>query len=81
MADTIKIVDVAKSLFFRYLSGDGSVSQVIKLKIEQVIQKTKYMPISLAQSLKAKVINLVWDVIPRIDSYTALRTMTGIDYR
>ncbi|MCM3790835.1 LacI family DNA-binding transcriptional regulator [Domibacillus indicus] len=78
IAEIAKMAGVAKSTVSRYLN-DGSVSPVTKLKIERVIQKTEYVPNSFAQSLKAKVTNLVGVVVPRLDSYAASKTMIGID--
>src|SRR5699024_2068072 len=38
-----------------------------------------YIPNSFAQSLKARITNLIGVVVPRLDSYSASRTMIGID--
>ncbi|WP_338787098.1 LacI family DNA-binding transcriptional regulator [Metabacillus sp. FJAT-53654] len=78
IADIAKMAGVAKSTVSRYLNG-GSVSQATKQKIEKIIEKTDYVPNSFAQSLKARMTNLIGVVVPRLDSYTASRTMIGID--
>ncbi|WP_308012613.1 MULTISPECIES: LacI family DNA-binding transcriptional regulator [Metabacillus] len=78
IADIVKMAGVAKSTVSRYLNG-GSVSQATKQKIEKIIENTGYVPNSFAQSLKARVTNLVGVVVPRLDSYSASRTMIGID--
>ncbi|WP_332695955.1 LacI family DNA-binding transcriptional regulator [Halalkalibacter lacteus] len=78
IADIAKMAGVAKSTVSRYLNG-GYVSQATKQKIEKIIEKTDYVPNSFAQSLKARVTNLIGVVVPRLDSYSASRTMIGID--
>jgi LacI family transcriptional regulator, sucrose operon repressor len=78
ITDIAKMAGVAKSTVSRYLNG-GSVSQDTKQKIEKIIEQTEYVPNTFAQSLKARVTNLIGVVVPRLDSYSASRTMIGID--
>ncbi|SES72632.1 LacI family DNA-binding transcriptional regulator [Thorsellia anophelis] len=76
--DIANLAGVAKSTVSRFLNG-GSVSEKTKLKIEQIIKKTGFLPNQSAQNLKSKHSKLVGVVIPRIDSYAVSRTLMGLD--
>lgn len=76
--DIATLAGVAKSTVSRFLNN-GSVSQATKLRLEQVIQETGFLPNHTAQNLKSKQSKLVAVVTPRIDSYAVSRTLTGID--
>ncbi|MFC7679339.1 LacI family DNA-binding transcriptional regulator [Paenibacillus sp. GCM10028914] len=78
IADIAKIAGVAKSTVSRYLNG-GSVSDITRRKIEQVIKETGFTPNTFAQSLKAKKTNMIGAIIPRLDSFSASQTVTGMD--
>ncbi|MFJ8248264.1 LacI family DNA-binding transcriptional regulator [Peribacillus asahii] len=78
IADIAKLAGVAKSTVSRYLNG-GSVSEVTKRKIEDIIAETGYMPNAFAQSLKAKKTNIIGIIVPQLDSYETSQTLIGID--
>lgn len=78
IADIAKIAGVAKSTVSRYLNG-GSVSDTTRLKIEQVIKETGYIPNSFAQSLKAKKTSIIGVIVPRLDSFSVAQTVTGME--
>ncbi|MGG0824759.1 LacI family DNA-binding transcriptional regulator [Paenibacillus turicensis] len=78
IADIAKLAGVAKSTVSRYLNG-GSVSKNTSEQIEQVIKATGYVPNMFAQSLKAKVTNIIGTVVPRLDSFATSQTLIGID--
>lgn len=78
ISDIAKLAGVAKSTVSRYLNG-GSVSPITKKRIENVIKDTGYIPNTFAQSLKARKTNIIGTVIPRLDSYAAAQTLSGID--
>lgn len=78
IADIAKLAGVAKSTVSRYLNG-GSVSKNTSEQIERVIKETGYVPNTFAQSLKAKVTNIIGTVVPRIDSFATSQTLIGID--
>lgn len=78
ITDIAKIAGVAKSTVSRYLNG-GSVSDATRRKIEKVIKETGYIPNSFAQSLKAKKTNMIGAIVPRLDSFSASQTVTGMD--
>ncbi|WP_408010245.1 LacI family DNA-binding transcriptional regulator [Pseudalkalibacillus sp. A8] len=78
IAEIAKLAGVAKSTVSRYLNG-GSVSENTKLKIEQVIKETGYVPNTFARSLKAKKTSIVGTIVPRLNSYATSQTLIGID--
>lgn len=78
ISDIAKIAGVAKSTVSRYLNG-GSVSEATRRKIEHVIKETGYIPNSFAQSLKAKKTSMIGAIVPRLDSFAASQTVTGMD--
>lgn len=78
IADIAKIAGVAKSTVSRYLNG-GSVSDATRRKLEQVIKETGYIPNAFAQSLKAKKTNMIGAIVPRLDSFSASQSVTGLD--
>lgn len=78
IADIAKIAGVSKSTVSRYLNG-GSVSDATRRKIEHVIKETGYIPNSFAQSLKAKKTSMIGAIVPRLDSFSASQTVTGMD--
>lgn len=78
ISDIAQMAGVAKSTVSRYLNG-GSVSVKTKQKLERITREAGYVPNSFAQSLKAKRTNLIGTIVPRLDSFAAAQTMTGID--
>lgn len=78
ITDIAKIAGVAKSTVSRYLNG-GSVSDATRRKLDQVIQETGYTPNTFAQSLKAKKTNMIGAIVPRLDSFSASQSVTGLD--
>lgn len=78
ITDIAKIAGVAKSTVSRYLNG-GSVSDATRKKLDQVIQETGYTPNTFAQSLKAKRTNMIGAIVPRLDSFSASQSVTGLD--
>ncbi|NGZ75899.1 LacI family DNA-binding transcriptional regulator [Saccharibacillus alkalitolerans] len=78
ISDIARMAGVAKSTVSRYLNG-GSVSAKTKQKLERITREAGYVPNTFAQSLKAKRNNLIGTIVPRLDSFAAAQTMTGID--
>lgn len=78
IADIARLAGVAKSTVSRYLNG-GSVSKNTSEQIKRVIKETGYVPNTFAQSLKAKVTNIIGTVVPRLDSFATSQTLIGID--
>lgn len=76
--DIANMVGVSKSTVSRYLNG-GYVSEDNKEKIKVAIEKTGFQSNFFAKRLKAKKSKLVGIIIPRIDSFTAGKTLKGID--
>ncbi|MCQ4086851.1 LacI family DNA-binding transcriptional regulator [Saccharibacillus sp. JS10] len=78
ISDIAQMAGVAKSTVSRYLNG-GSVSVKTKQKLERITREAGYVPNTFAQSLKAKRNYLIGTIVPRLDSFAAAQTMTGID--
>lgn len=75
--DIADMAGVSKSTVSRYLNG-GYVSEENKEKIAEIIKKTGYQTNFFAKRLKAKKSHLIGVVIPRLDSFTATKTLKGI---
>lgn len=76
--DIANMVGVSKSTISRYLNG-GYVSNENKEKIKEAIEKTGFETNFFAKRLKAKKSKLIGVVVPRIDSFTAGKTLNGIN--
>lgn len=76
--DIAELTGVSKSTVSRYLNG-GSVSKKTSDKISKIVKETNYFPNSFAQSLKAKKTSLIGTVVPRLDSYSQVHSLAGID--
>ena len=69
---------VAKSTVSRFLNN-GSVSEKTRIKIQEIIDETGYVPNQFAQSLKAQRSNMIGVVLPRFDSPSTNQVLKGID--
>ena len=76
--DIANMVGVSKSTVSRYLNG-GYVSKENTKKIKAAIEKTGFETNFFAKRLKSKKSKLIGIIIPRIDSYTAGKTLNGIN--
>lgn len=72
-----KLAGVSKSTVSRYLNN-GYVSEDSRFKIQDVIEKTGYMPLRHAQTLRTKKTNLIGVIVPKISTETASRVIEGI---
>lgn len=72
-----KLAGVSRTTVSRYLN-DGYVSEEKKEKIRKVIQETGYQPSAQAQMLRTKKTKLVGVVLPKINSDTISREVSGI---
>ena len=75
--DIANMAGVSKSTVSRYLNN-GYVSKENIEKIAKVIDKTGYKTNFFAKRLKSKKSGLVGIIMPRIDSFTASKTLQGI---
>ncbi|MDO4536462.1 MAG: LacI family DNA-binding transcriptional regulator [Clostridium perfringens] len=75
--DIANMAGVSKSTVSRYLNN-GYVSKENIEKIANVIDKTGYKTNFFAKRLKSKNSKLIGIIIPRIDSFTASKTLQGI---
>ncbi len=69
---------VSKSTVSRYLN-EGYVSKETAKKIEKVIQKYNYTPNEFARNLKAQRSNFTGVIIPRLDSPSVVRMLSGLE--
>lgn len=78
--DIANMVNVSKSSVSRYLNN-GYVSQENAKKIKEAIEKTGFQTNFFAKRLKTKRSRLIGIVLPRIDSVTVGKLLTGINRR
>jgi len=76
--DIANMVNVSKSSVSRYLNN-GYVSEENAKKIKEAIEKTGFQTNFFAKRLKTKKSGLIGIVIPRIDSVTVGKVLTGIN--
>lgn len=76
--DIANMANVSKSTVSRYLNN-GYVSGEKASKIKEIIEKTGFETNFFAKRLKTQKSGLVGLVIPRIDSVTIGKTLTGIN--
>lgn len=73
------LAGVSRATVSRYLNN-GYVSQDKKNKIQKVIDETGYKPSSYAQTLRNKKTNLIGVIIPKINSDSISRIVSGISH-
>lgn len=71
------LAGVSRATVSRYLNN-GYVSKDKKNKIQKVIEETGYKPSSYAQTLRNKKTNLIGVIIPKINSDSISRIVSGI---
>lgn len=72
-----RLAGVSRATVSRYLN-QGYVSEEKKVRIRQVIEETGYRPLSSAQTLRSKKTNFVGVIIPKINSDSISRMVSGI---
>ncbi|MGI6011534.1 MAG: LacI family DNA-binding transcriptional regulator [Ruminococcus sp.] len=72
-----KLAGVSRATVSRYLN-DGYVSAEKKERIRRVIEETGYQPLSSAQTLRSKKTNFIGVIIPKINSDSIGRMVSGI---
>jgi len=75
--DIAEMAGVSKSTVSRYLN-EGYVSEENREKISEAIEKTGYKTNFFAKRLKSKRSHLIGVIVPRLDSFTATKTLKGI---
>lgn len=78
--DIANMVNVSKSSVSRYLNN-GYVSEENAKKIKEAIEKTGFQTNFFAKRLKTKRSKLIGIVLPRMDSVTVGKLLTGINRR
>ena len=76
--DIANMVNVSKSSVSRYLNN-GYVSEEKAEKIREAIEKTGFETNFFAKRLKTKQSKLIGIILPRIDSVTVGKLLTGIN--
>ncbi len=76
--DVAKLAGVAKSTVSRYLNG-GYVSEKNKLAIAKAIERTNYTTNLFARGLKNKKSYLIAVIVPRLDSFTVMQMLEGMN--
>lgn len=76
--DVAKVAGVSKSTVSRYLN-DGYVSIENKEKIKRAIEETGYKTNVFARGLKTNKSHLIAIIVPRLNSFTATLTLTGMN--
>lgn len=71
------LAGVSRATVSRYLNN-GYVSQDKKERIQKVIDETGYQPSSYAKTLRSKKTNLIGVIIPKINSDSISRIVSGI---
>ncbi|MGI6005935.1 MAG: LacI family DNA-binding transcriptional regulator [Ruminococcus sp.] len=73
-----KLAGVSRATVSRYLNH-GYISEEKKERIRQVIEETGYRPLSSAQTLRSKKTNFIGVIIPKINSDSIGRMVSGIN--
>lgn len=72
-----KLAGVSRATVSRYMNN-GYVSEEKRALIKKVIQETGYQPSNQAQTLRTKKTKLVGVILPKINSHTVSRMVSGI---
>lgn len=75
--DIAALAGVGHSTVSRYLNG-GYVSEEKRERIKKVIEETGYVPSKQAQSLRSKVTRQIGVIIPKLNSDSISRMVSGI---
>ncbi|WP_122639588.1 LacI family DNA-binding transcriptional regulator [Romboutsia sp. Marseille-P6047] len=75
--DIARLAGVSKSTVSRYLN-DGYVSEESRKKIQEVIDKTGFVPSTYGKTLRTKKTNLIGVILPKISSETISKIVGGI---
>lgn len=75
--DIAALAGVGHSTVSRYLNG-GYVSEEKRIRIKKVIEETGYVPSRSAQSLRSKVTKQIGVIIPKLNSDSISKMVSGI---
>lgn len=78
ISEVAKLAGVSNAAVSRYLN-DGYVSEEKKNAIRKAIEETGYKPSAHAQMLRTKRTKLIGVVLPKINSHSTSRTVSGIN--
>ncbi|GGF30457.1 LacI family transcriptional regulator [Halobacillus andaensis] len=77
--DIAKMANVSRTTVSRVLNNNGYVSEEVRKRIIQIVEETGYIPSLSAKSLRTKKSGVIGVIIPRIDTETASRVVSGIN--
>ncbi|MFG6147883.1 LacI family DNA-binding transcriptional regulator [Halobacillus sp. B23F22_1] len=77
--DIAKMANVSRTTVSRVLNNNGYVSEEVRKRIMQIVEETGYIPSLSAKSLRTKKSGVIGVIIPRIDTETASRVVSGIN--
>ncbi|MCP3028000.1 LacI family DNA-binding transcriptional regulator [Halobacillus sp. A5] len=77
--DIAKMANVSRTTVSRVLNNNGYVSEDVRKRIMQIVEETGYIPSLSAKSLRTKKSGVIGVIIPRIDTETASRVVSGIN--
>jgi LacI family transcriptional regulator, sucrose operon repressor len=76
--DIAEMASVSRSTVSRVLNNSGYVSDDARKRVEEVIEKTGYVPSRYAKSLRTKKTKVIGVILPTIQTETPSRVVTGL---
>ncbi|AXI08578.1 LacI family transcriptional regulator [Oceanobacillus zhaokaii] len=76
--DIAEMAKVSRSTVSRVLNNSGYVSEDARMRVEKVIEETKYTPSQHAKSLRTKKTKIVGVILPTIQTETSSKIVTGL---
>ncbi len=74
-----EMANVSRSTVSRALNNSGYVSEEARKRIEEVVEKTGYVPSEHAKSLRTKKTKVIGVIVPTIHTETSGKIVAGID--
>ncbi|WP_173915518.1 LacI family DNA-binding transcriptional regulator [Halobacillus sp. Marseille-Q1614] len=77
--DIAKMANVSRTTVSRVLNNNGYVSEEVRKRILKIVEETGYIPSLSAKSLRTKRSGVIGVILPRINTETASRVVSGIN--
>ncbi|MBM7551474.1 LacI family DNA-binding transcriptional regulator [Thalassobacillus pellis] len=77
--DIAKMANVSRTTVSRVLNNSGYVSEEVRKRILDIVEKTGYIPSVSAKSLRTKRSGVIGVILPKISTETASRVVAGIN--
>ncbi|WP_082233264.1 LacI family DNA-binding transcriptional regulator [Halobacillus massiliensis] len=77
--DIAKMANVSRTTVSRVLNNNGYVSEEVRKRIVKIVEETGYIPSLSAKSLRTKKSGVIGVILPRINTETASRVVSGIN--